>query len=138
MGLRNGGNFDSETNRGPMSRRYLLLLIFFVVVGLAVRVAVTSRSGWSKAPAHGSDASEYDEYAWNLAQGRGFSGVSPDVVGPDGRLAQHLTAYRAPATSVYWAGLYRIFGHRYAVVRLSQCLLDTLTILVLFGIARKC
>ncbi len=138
MNLHDRSGFDGGAKRGPLSRRYLLLLIFFVVVGMAARVAVTSRSGWSKAPARGSDASEYDEYAWNLAQGRGFSGGSPDVVGPDGRLAQHLTAYRAPATSVYWAGLYRIFGHRYAVVRLSQCLLDTMTILVLFGIARKC
>ena len=114
------------------------MLLILVLVGLAARVGVTSREGWSKAPAAGSDASEYDMYAWNLAQGRGFSGVSPDVVGPDGKLSEHLTAYRAPATSVYWAGLYRIFGHRYGVVRLSQCLLDTMTILVLFGIARKC
>ncbi len=118
--------------------RSLLLLLVLAMIGLSARVAVTSHAGWAKAPAPGSDASEYDEYAWNLAQGRGFSGVSPDVVGPDGRLTEHLTAYRAPATSVYWAGLYRVFGHRYAVVRLSQCLLDTMTILVLFGITRKC
>jgi 4-amino-4-deoxy-L-arabinose transferase-like glycosyltransferase len=39
---------------------------------------------------------------------------------------------------VFWAGLYEVFGHRYNVVRISQCLLDTLTILLLYGIGRKC
>lgn len=131
-------NFENGVGRGPLSRRYVLLLLIFVILGVAARIAVSSHAGWSKRPVPGSDASEYDEYAWNLAQGRGFSGGSPDVVGPDGRLAEHLTAYRAPATSVYWAGLYKVFGRHYGVVHLSQCLLDTMTIVVLFGIARKC
>jgi 4-amino-4-deoxy-L-arabinose transferase-like glycosyltransferase len=39
---------------------------------------------------------------------------------------------------VYWAGLYRIFGHRYSVVRASECLLDVLTILLIYAIAHKC
>lgn len=132
------GSFTSGARYGPLSKRHFLLLLVFVIAGLAARVAVTSHQGWSKAPNPGSDASEYDDYAWNLAQGRGFFGVSPDVVGPEGRLVEHPTAYRAPATSVYWAALYRIFGHRYAAVRVSQCILDTFTIIVLFGIARKC
>jgi 4-amino-4-deoxy-L-arabinose transferase-like glycosyltransferase len=52
-------------------------------------------------------------------------------------LLEHPTAYRAPGTSVLWAGLYLSFGHRFSVVRVSQCVLDTLTILLVFGIGRK-
>jgi 4-amino-4-deoxy-L-arabinose transferase-like glycosyltransferase len=138
MNLRRLSHSAGSRSRVPLSRRQLSLLILFAIVGLAVRIAVTGHQGWAKPPVAGSDASEYDRYAWNLAQGRGLSGFSPDVFRPDGRPLEHLTAYRAPATSVYWAGLYRIFGHRYSVVRISQCILDTFTILVLFGIARQC
>jgi 4-amino-4-deoxy-L-arabinose transferase-like glycosyltransferase len=77
-------------------------------------------------------------YAWNLTQGLGYSGFSPDVVGPDGMAVAHLTAYRSPGTSFYWAGLYRVFGHRYSVVRVSELLLDLLTILLIYGIGYKC
>jgi 4-amino-4-deoxy-L-arabinose transferase-like glycosyltransferase len=51
---------------------------------------------------------------------------------------EHLTAYRSPGISTLWAGLFQIFGRRYDVVRIFQCLLDTLTILLVFGIGRKC
>jgi 4-amino-4-deoxy-L-arabinose transferase-like glycosyltransferase len=109
-----------------------------LIVGLASRIAITIHGGLATPPVPGSDASEYDSYAWNLAQGRGFSGISPDVIKPDGQLLEHPTAYRAPGTSVLWAGLYSIFGHRYSVVRISQCVLGALTILLIYGIGRKC
>jgi 4-amino-4-deoxy-L-arabinose transferase-like glycosyltransferase len=116
----------------------LRLLLLILVVGLAARVAVTVHGGWATPPVPGSDASEYDNYAWNLSQGEGFSGVSPDVKGPDGRSLQHPTAYRVPGTSLLWAGLFKLFGHRYGAVRISQCLLDTFAILFLYGIGRQC
>jgi 4-amino-4-deoxy-L-arabinose transferase-like glycosyltransferase len=117
---------------------HLRILLVILVVGLASRVAITLHGGWTTPPVSGSDASEYDEYAWNLVHGRGFSGISPDVKGPDGKSLEHRTAYRVPATSVLWAGLYGAFGHRYGVVRIFQCVLDTLTILLLYGIGRTC
>jgi 4-amino-4-deoxy-L-arabinose transferase-like glycosyltransferase len=133
---------ESLSSNSIMSRTlcglHLRLLLAILVVGLASRVAITIHGGWAAPPVPGSDASEYDGYAWNLVQGHGFSGISPDVKGPDGKSLEHLTAYRVPATSVAWAGLYEPFGHRYGVVRIFQCVLDTLTILLLYGIGRKC
>ena len=120
---------------GSGSRRLLLVL---AAVGLLGRLAVAFHSGLSTPPPSGSDASEYDSYAWNLAQGQGYRGISPDVRGPDGQLLDHPTAYRAPGTSVFWSGLYRLFGHRYGVVRIAQCILGTLTILLIYQIARRC
>jgi 4-amino-4-deoxy-L-arabinose transferase-like glycosyltransferase len=119
----------------PFVSRVLLALM---VIGLAFRIAIAIHGGLATPPVPGSDASEYDSYAWNLAQGRGYSGISPDVKKPDGQLLEHTTAYRSPGTSVLWAGLYWSFGHRYGVVRFSQCVLDTLTILLVFGIGRRC
>jgi 4-amino-4-deoxy-L-arabinose transferase-like glycosyltransferase len=85
-------------------------------------------------PASGSDAAEYDSYAWNLAEGHGYRGISPDVRDLNGQLLDHPTAYRAPGTSVSWAALYRIFGHRYDVIRIAQCILGALTILLIYEI----
>jgi 4-amino-4-deoxy-L-arabinose transferase-like glycosyltransferase len=114
------------------------VLLAFIAIGLVARIAVTVHAGIAAPPIPGSDASEHDSYAWNLAQGRGYSGVSPDVKSPTGELLDHPSAYRAPGASVLWAGIYWLFGHRYAPVRLAQCVLDTLTILLLYRIARIC
>ena len=116
----------------------LRLLLAFVVIGFTARIAVTVHAGIATPPIPGSDASEHDSYAWNLAQGRGYRGISPDVKSPTGDLLEHPSAYRAPATSAFWAGIYWLFGHHYTPVRLAQCVLDTLTILLLYKIARIC
>jgi 4-amino-4-deoxy-L-arabinose transferase-like glycosyltransferase len=118
---------------GPNSRTLVLVL---VAVGLLGRLAVAIHAGLAMPPASGSDAAEYDSYAWNLAQGHGYRGISPDVRGLDGQLLDHPTAYRAPGTSVFWAGLYRLFGHRYDVIRIAQCILGALTILLIYEIGR--
>jgi len=81
----------------------------------------------------GSDALEYDTYAWNLVQGHGYRGMSPDVTDPD-----HLTAYRVPGTALLWGALYRVFGHRYAAVRIANCILGAITILFVYGIGKRC
>jgi len=109
-----------------------------MAVGLSACIALAAHNGLAGPPVPGSDASEYDSYAWSLAQGRGFRGISPDVKRPDGQLLDHPTAYRAPGTSVFWAGFYWSFGHRYGVVRIAQCVLDMLTILLIYGIGRMC
>jgi 4-amino-4-deoxy-L-arabinose transferase-like glycosyltransferase len=114
------------------------LLAAFVAIGLAARIAIAIYGGLGTVPVPGSDASEHDSYAWSLAQGHGYSGVSPDVKTPTGELLIHPSAYRAPGTSVFWAAIYWPFGHQYSLVRLAQCVLDTLTILLLHKIARIC
>src|SRR6185295_18999683 len=108
-------------------------LLGFVVLGFILRLAVALALGISKAPEPGSDQSEYDTYAWNLAQGRGSRGMSPDVTDQD-----HLTAYRPPGTSTYWAGCYVVFGQHYAVIRVFDCILGAASIALVFAIACRC
>src|SRR5262245_60606160 len=94
------------------------LLICILAVGFVARVAFAAHQGLDAAPVPGSDPSEYDAYAWNLAQGNGYRGPSPDVADQN-----HLTAYRPPLPSLLMAGVYAVFGHHYAPVRLVHCLL---------------
>jgi 4-amino-4-deoxy-L-arabinose transferase-like glycosyltransferase len=128
---------SDEPRNGSIRARSRILLIF-IAIGLTARIAITVYLGIATPPIPGSDASEHDSYAWNLAQGHGYRGVSPDVKSPTGELLDHPSAYRAPGASIFWAGIYWIFGHRYGPVRLAQCVLDTLTILLLYRIARIC
>jgi 4-amino-4-deoxy-L-arabinose transferase-like glycosyltransferase len=115
-----------------------MFLVALVCVGFFVRFAVAIHIGLSAPPKPGSDAAEYDSYAWNLAQGRGYRGISPDVKNADGKLLEHPSAYRAPGTSTFWAGLYRFSGHRFEVLRIAECVLGALTILLIYAIGRRC
>jgi 4-amino-4-deoxy-L-arabinose transferase-like glycosyltransferase len=115
----------------PIRTNWLVLVL--VAVGFAARFGLALALGLNGPPAPGSDQEEYDTYAWNLAQGRGYRGMSVDVTDRD-----HLTAYRPPGPSLVWAGLYVVFGHRYDVVRLTHCLLGAATVAVVYGIGRRC
>ena len=104
----------------------------FVCAALLLRLGLAVKTGLNAPPPKlGSDEDEYDTCAWNLAQGKGYRGPSPGF----GR--DNLTAYRVPGTSLVWAGLYRIFGHRYDVIRLLHCLVGALTVLIIYDIGRR-
>ena len=107
-----------------MSRPRILLLLFGIALVCRLGAATLVES-LNESPRPGSDDAEYDSYAWNLAQGRGFRGLSPDVLDQN-----HLTAYRPPGTSVVWAGVYTLFGHSYAAVRVLHCVVGALTVLL--------
>jgi len=114
---------------GQLSRSLVLILL----LGFALRLGLAFHLGINNPPPHpGSDQDEYDCYAWNLAEGRGFRGPSPNF----GR--ENLTAYRVPGTSLVWAVLYRFFGHRYDVVRVFHCAVGSLTILLIYVVGRRC
>lgn len=114
------------------------VLLTVVVVGLLLRILIAIHGGLNTPPRPSSDQSEYDSYAWNLAQGKGYAGISPDVVDENGNLLVHPTAYRAPGPSLLWGGLYAIFGHSYAAVRIVHCILGSLTILLIYNIGLRC
>jgi 4-amino-4-deoxy-L-arabinose transferase-like glycosyltransferase len=120
------------------SSRLAVLLFVLVALGFAARLGWAVRQGLGSAPPPGTDESEYDLIAWNLAQGRGYRGVSPDVKDAQGLLLEHPTAYRPPGTSVVWAGLYWMVGHRHAVIRLLHILVGVASILLVFEIGRTC
>jgi hypothetical protein len=110
------------------------VLITLMALAFAVRLGgIVALTGLDTPPAVSSDEFEYDTYAWNLVQGRGYRGPSPDV--PD---ANHLTAYRPPTTSLYYAAIYALVGHRYAAAHLANCLLAALTVLLVFAIGARC
>lgn len=114
-----------------MLRSRIVLVAILFTTALALRLGFAMWLGLGDPPLSGSDAAEYDQYAWNLAQGRGYRGMSPDVSDQD-----HLTAYRPPGTSLLWGTLYSIFGHRYDVVRVVNCLLGALSSVLLLQLGR--
>jgi 4-amino-4-deoxy-L-arabinose transferase-like glycosyltransferase len=95
--------------------------------------AIGMWTGLTTPPKPGTDAHEYDVYAWNIAQGRGYRGLSVDVRDQD-----HLTAYRPPTAPLYYAAIYRLVGHRYAAAHIANCLLIAGTVLLLYAVTRRC
>ncbi|HZW30476.1 MAG TPA: glycosyltransferase family 39 protein [Isosphaeraceae bacterium] len=103
------------------------LVLALVVLGFILRLGLALKLGIHEPPGPGSDSQEYDTYAWNVAQGRGFRGMSPDVTDRD-----HLTAYHPPGTSLVWAGLYGVVGHRHDAVRVLHGLVGAATIALVY------
>jgi 4-amino-4-deoxy-L-arabinose transferase-like glycosyltransferase len=114
-----------------MTRHLILALLFGIA--LVARLGAATTIGLNEPPKPGSDDAEYDSYAWNLAQGRGFRGISPDMADQN-----HLTAYRPPATSIVWAAVYALLGHRYAAVRVLHCIVGALTVLLVYRVGNAC
>lgn len=112
-----------------IDRRVLGLM----ALGFALRLGLAIALGINNPPKPGTDQEEYDTYAWNVAQGRGYRGMTPDVSDKD-----HLTAYRPPLPSLTWAAVYSVFGHRYAAVRVMHCLIGASLIGLVYGLGRAC
>jgi 4-amino-4-deoxy-L-arabinose transferase-like glycosyltransferase len=110
------------------------MIVLLVVFAFALRVGFAAGvEGLNTPPEDGSDQQEFDTYAWNLAQGRGYRGMSPDVSDRD-----HLTAYRPPGPSLCWAALYAVFGHRYDVVRILHCAVGAAITCAILAIGWRC
>jgi 4-amino-4-deoxy-L-arabinose transferase-like glycosyltransferase len=104
-----------------------------LVVALVLRLGFAASQGLGRPILPGSDDAEYDAYAWNVAQGNGYRGMSPDVADQN-----HLTAYRSPGPSLLFAAVYRVIGHRLAPIRVLNCLLSALCCLLIVAIGRRC
>lgn len=112
--------------------RWFLPLLVLLATGLRIAV-IASVTGLSTPPVAGSDDAEYDRYAWNVAQGRGYRGPSASVSDTD-----HVTAYRPPMASLYYAAIFTISGHSYAAARIANAVLGGLTVILIAGIGRRC
>lgn len=118
----------------PARSRSWPLLTALLVVAFALRlVAIAKVTGLHAPPVAGSDESEYDTYAWNVAQGNGYRGPSPNVADQN-----HLTAYRPPAPSLFLAALYVVFGHSYVIAYVADVMLAVLTVWLIHQIALRC
>lgn len=112
--------------------RRSLYVMALMGLGLALRLGLAAWEGLDSAPQFCTDQYEYDNYAWNLTRGLGYRGISPDVADTN-----HLTAYRPPGTSLVWAGIYRVVGHRYAAVRVFNCLVGAATVGLVYLLGRR-
>jgi 4-amino-4-deoxy-L-arabinose transferase-like glycosyltransferase len=74
----------------------------------------------------GADAVEYNRLALNLASGAGYT-IHPGTP----------TAFRAPGFPLLLAGVYRISYEGYLLAYLTQCLLGSLTCLLIYWLARE-
>src|SRR5438128_2705788 len=97
---------DAQTNahrpQRQMTRRGWMLAGIFILA-VAVRLPLVPEDA---TPRLGSDEDEYDTYAWNLAQGRGYRGPTPAY-----RDREHLTSWRMPCPSLMFALVYKLVGH---------------------------
>lgn len=109
--------------KGP-SNRWLLALL---VLGLVLRV------GFDLATRHArllGDEVNYDQIAWNVATGHGFSeGTGTEIRQPTARIG--------PGYVLLVAAAHRLAGHRKLPILLIQALIDTLSIAVVWRIGRR-
>ena len=103
-----------------------------IVAAFALRIGYATSVGLTRPIPGGSDEEEYDTYAWNVAQGHGYRGMSPDVKDRD-----HLTAYRPPGPSLVYAAIYRVVGHHPTAIRIFNCALAAASCLLLLAIGRR-
>src|SRR5438067_12051283 len=111
-------SFDLASHGGRRERGASLrpALILFAVA-FAVRALYTLAAAGSGATPS-SDAAEYDQVAWNLARGAGFSFGAGAAVYP--------TAFVPPLVPWVTSLLYHAIGHRFFVALLLQCAIGAL------------
>ena len=121
-----------------LRRREWVRLTVLLAVAFGLRLgAVAAGPGLTAPPRFGSDEYEYDLCAWNLVRGNGYVGVSPDVVDATGRPREHVTAYRPPVATLFFASVYVVAGHNYAAAHMADTALATFTVLLVFAIAGR-
>jgi len=77
-------------------------------------------------PTNWDDAGSWDSVGWNVCLGKGFleNDSSP-------------TQQRPPAYPIFLAIVYFLFGHSFLWVKISQAVLDTFTVFILYNISKK-
>ena len=116
----------------PWWDRWFLPILVILATGLRIAV-IASITGLATPPVPGTDDAEYDSFAWNVTQGRGYRGPSTNVSDPD-----HLTASRPPVPSLFYASIFTVAGHSYAAARVANALLGGLTVVLVAAIGRRC
>ena len=101
-----------------------------LALGFALRLALA----FSIDPVLRSDALEYHEYGLHLAQEGRYS-----IINHGPQVAWHgmeMFSYRPPGYPFFLAGIYSVLGDRPRAALVAQALLDTLTVLLVFLLAR--
>jgi 4-amino-4-deoxy-L-arabinose transferase-like glycosyltransferase len=109
-----------------MARRTVAWLTLILLFALGARAFVVQRSAGT--PLYG-DETAYDDIAAHVSRGLGFARGEGAEMRP--------TAARGPAYVVLLGAVYRVVGHRPMAVKAVQVVLDCLTVLLLFHMARR-
>ena len=129
-------NTAASMGSGGSARQFPLLAI--LVVALLVRVAVVLLTVDSRVP---EGDLQYDMYATNLLEGKGFridgllsvtGGERPGEFGLD-----TLYSFKPPLYPAFLAAVYRLMGRNFVAVGLAQAVLGALTCLLAFRVARR-
>ncbi|MGD1018514.1 MAG: hypothetical protein ABSA12_04265 [Verrucomicrobiia bacterium] len=107
-------------------RNRIVFLCSIFLLGVFARVAALPHDS---APRPGSDEDEYEAYAWNLAQGRGYRGPSPAY-----HDREHLTSWRMPGPSLMFAVVYKFVGRNPAAAAYTNIFISAATCIPLFFI----
>ncbi len=101
------------------------------IIALALRLAFVLF--YEQFPPFLGDDAGYDSTALNLANGRGFVQQSVDSV--TGAVFEPVIAF-GPTYPIFLALIYLLFGHSVMVVRVTQALLGTVIVIIVFRVAR--
>jgi 4-amino-4-deoxy-L-arabinose transferase-like glycosyltransferase len=109
----------------PFLRHERRSLVILFLLALTLRLAYTSLFvGFASPPEY--DGIGYNQLADGLLAGRGYVNYWSEP-----------TAFRPPVYPIFLAGMYALTGHSFAVVRLVQAVLDSITVLLVYGVARQ-
>ncbi len=118
---------------GGLGRRRGVLIAALIVVAFAARLAANIFLGLDVPPL--SDDRDYDQLAWSLARGEGYT-IPYEAI--DGTLlGRAFITFRPPLYPVFLSLVYRMAGHDLAAARVAQAGLGALTAGVAFLIGRR-
>jgi len=121
-----------------LSKRQRLWLIGLVFCGFAARVVWIFAMPYFVPLTMQADPQEYNQLAKNLLSGNGYRlwGLKGHFLALLGDRLKEPTASRPPLYPVIVAAVYWLVGERYRAVFLLHCLMDVVTILAGFALAR--
>jgi 4-amino-4-deoxy-L-arabinose transferase-like glycosyltransferase len=118
---------------GGLGRRRGVLIAALIAVAFGARLAANIYLGLDAPPM--SDDRDYDQLAWSLAQGEGYT--IPQEAADGTLLGRTFITFRPPLYPVFLSLVYRVAGHDLAAVRVIQAGLGALTAGFAFLIGRR-
>lgn len=111
-----------------MEKREVRLLIFVAIIAFFARLLWISRldntvdiwGDW------------WDELAWNLVSGRGYSIVNPFVASQG-----YYYSWRSPGFPLFLAGAYYLFGHSYLAAKIFLAVIGSFSAMLGYFVGRR-
>lgn len=115
--------FEDKDQRLKLTSKYLISICFLALV---IRLLIVLFSPFPEAEFE--DHAEYNNIAWNLLQGHGYS-IETE--------SHNKTARRGPTYPLFLAAIYSVFGQNYTAVYVIQAILSTFTCLIIYLLGKK-